>query len=181
MPYLYTLFREASVNGMPVVRPVFFADLRDLKLRAEDRAFLLGGDLLVSCRLTPNRDEAATIPAGWERVRLPGEADDPDLPELYLRPGAAVPTGPVMQHVDERPLDRLTLLVCFDSAGEAAGTLYEDDGDGYGFQRGEYRLTTFRVARREGRVSVSTSHTGDWPEPPGRTVEIVVVSAAAGS
>ncbi|HNW41171.1 MAG TPA: glycoside hydrolase family 31 protein, partial [Opitutaceae bacterium] len=34
MPYLYTLFREASVTGMPVVRPVFFADPRDPALRA---------------------------------------------------------------------------------------------------------------------------------------------------
>ena len=29
MPYLYTLFRESSQNGMPVMRPVFFADPTD--------------------------------------------------------------------------------------------------------------------------------------------------------
>lgn len=179
MPYLYTLFREASTSGMPVVRPVFFADPRDPALRAEDRAFLLGGDLLVACRLTPERDKAPTIPAGWAKIRLPGEAgDDPDLPELYLRPGAAVPTGPVLQFVDERPLDRIALLVCPDARGEASGTLYEDAGDGYGYRRGEYRLTTFRVTLRDGRAEVTTSHEGNWPEPEGRSVEVIVAPAA---
>lgn len=47
MPYIYTLFREASVTGMPVMRPAFFADLTNLHVRQENEAFLLGGDLLV--------------------------------------------------------------------------------------------------------------------------------------
>jgi len=179
MPYLYTLFREASVTGMPVVRPVFFADPRDLALRAEDRAFLLGGDLLVSCQVTPGRHREARHPAGWAKCRLPGEVgEDPDLPELYLRSGAAVPVGPVMQYVDERPLEKVTLLVCLDAQGEARGTLYEDAGDGYGYERGVYRLTTFQVSQRAGRVSLATSYEGNWPEPDGRTVELVVVPPA---
>jgi alpha-glucosidase len=179
MPYLYTLFREASVTGMPVVRPVFFADPRDPALRAEDRAFLLGGDLLVACQVAPKRAPSAVIPAGWAKCRLPGEVgEDPDLPELYLRPGAAVPVGPVMQYVDERPLDKVTLLVCLDAQGEARGTLYEDAGDGYGYERGVYRLTTFQVSQRAGRVSLATSYEGNWPEPDGRTVELVVVPPA---
>ena len=181
MPYLYTLFREASVTGMPVVRPVFFADPRDPALRAEDRAFLLGGDLLVACQVAPKRAPSAVIPAGWVKCRLPGETgDDSDLPELYLRPGAVVPVGPVMQYVDERPLDKVTLLVCLDAQGEARGTLYEDAGDGYGYERGVYRLTTFQVSQRAGRVSLATSYEGNWPEPAGRTVEVVLVPAPAG-
>ena len=47
LPYIYTLFREASLDGMPVMRPLFMADPKDLSLRREDRAFLLGGDLMV--------------------------------------------------------------------------------------------------------------------------------------
>ena len=31
----------------PVMRPVFMADAADLSLRAEDKAFLLGGDIMV--------------------------------------------------------------------------------------------------------------------------------------
>jgi alpha-glucosidase len=72
----------------------------------------------------------------------------------------------------------VTLLVCLDAQGEARGTLYEDAGDGYGYERGMYRLTTFQVSQRAGRVSLATSYEGNWPEPDGRTVELVVVPPA---
>ena len=44
LPYFYTLQHEASTNGMPIMRPVFFADPKDLSLRAEEEAFLIGDD-----------------------------------------------------------------------------------------------------------------------------------------
>ena len=175
MPYLYTVFREASVTGLPVARPIFFADLANLALRAEDRGFLLGDALLVSCRVTPDRAQPAVLPAGWVPFKFPGEAVDPNLPDLYVRPGAIIPVGPVMQYVDETPLDQLTLFVCLDAQGEASGTLYEDAGDGYGYQHGEYRLTTFKATRRDGKIQVTTTQEGDWPAPSGRTVEILPV------
>src|SRR5687768_5836449 len=34
LPYLYTLAREASKTGMPMMLPTFFADLSDLSLRS---------------------------------------------------------------------------------------------------------------------------------------------------
>src|SRR5205814_897114 len=114
---------------------------------------------------------------GWIRFKFAGEGEDPDLPELYLRPGAIVPTGPVMQYVDEKPLDRIQLLVALDSDGRASGTLYEDAAEDDGFQRGEYRLTTFTVSRREGKISWSSSSEGRWLVPPERKVEIVLVEA----
>jgi len=40
LPYLYTLFHESSLNGLPVMLPVFFADPKDLDLPTEDQPFL---------------------------------------------------------------------------------------------------------------------------------------------
>jgi len=177
MPYLYTVFREASVTGLPVARPLFFADLKDQALRAEDSGFLLGDSLLVAGNVTPARDRLSARPKGWIRFKFDGEGEDPDLPELYLRPGAIVPTGPVMEYVDEKPLDQIRLLVAFDREGRASGTLYEDAGDGDGFQRGEYRLTTFIASRREGKISWSSTSEGRWPVSRERKVEIVLVEA----
>ena len=146
LPYLYSLMREAAETGLPPVRPLFFADTSDPRLRAEDDSFLLGDDLLVVCYTKPGSERPEPVfPAGnWVRVGLvPGDLDDPDLPDLYLREGAVLPLGPVMQWSDERPLDELELLVNPGPDGRSVGLLYEDDGDGYGYRDGAYRVTEF--------------------------------------
>jgi alpha-glucosidase len=147
LPYFYTLFHEASVSGLPVARPVFFADPADPALRSEDDSFLLGSDLLVVCDTTPDADRARVMPKGdWQRVTYVDEKVK-DLPELYLRDGAIVPSGPVMQHTGERALDWLTLTVNLTESGEAEGVLYEDAGEGWGYREGDYSLIKISAKR----------------------------------
>jgi len=147
MPYLYTLFWRAHTQGTPIMKPVFFTDPADPALRSEDDAFLLGDDILVRTHMTPARDRAVVMPEGVWRpfhfaARVGGGDEDPHLPDLYIRGGSIVPTGPIMQHVGAKPLDPLTLLVSLDENGRARGTLYEDAGDGWGHRTGENRVTT---------------------------------------
>ncbi len=169
LPYLYTLAHEAATTGVPIVRPAFFADLTDRSLRGIDTAFLLGRDVYVRCDVT--RDgvgPVAPVPTGWRRIEVldptgavPLAAVDHDLPELYLRPGAVLPLGPVMQWSDELPLDEVTLLTHLDDSGVARGVLYEDDGDGYAHLDGAFRLVEF-VVTADGDVTSSVI-AGDWP------------------
>lgn len=150
MPYLYTLFEEASRTGMPVLRPLFFHDPKDAALRSEDDAFLLGSDLLVYPLLTPERDRLPVMPKGlWNEVMLVNEGHHPELPRLFVRGGSIIPAGPVIQHTGEKKLNPLTLLVSLNESGAAMGTLYEDAGDGFGYQKGDFLRTTY-VARTEG-------------------------------
>lgn len=164
LPYLYTLFREASVDGLPVMRPVFLADPADPALRAEEGAFLLGGDLLV---VPPWAKNPRLPKGGWREISLvPGDREDPDQARLHLRAGAILPLGRVVQNTTEDSLAPLTLLVCLDENGRATGRLYEDDGDGFGYQRGEFRLTTYEAEVRDGRVQVRVARSeGRWPVP----------------
>jgi alpha-glucosidase len=71
MPYLYTLFREASLTDVPVARPVFFADPKDAALRDVDDCFLLGPDLLIRACV----DETARAAGPGRRDRAPGPGD----------------------------------------------------------------------------------------------------------
>ncbi len=163
LPYLYSLMREAAETGLPPVRPLFFLDPADPGLRAEDDSFLLGDDLLVACNTRPGEKPVPVLPAGnWVKVSLvDGDLDDPDLPDLYLREGAILALGPIMQWSDEKPLDELELLVNPGPDGRAVGYLYEDDGDGYGYREGAYRVTEFVVAG-PGESVESTVVEGDW-------------------
>lgn len=173
MPYLYTAFEEASRIGLPIARPLFFADPKDLRLRAVDDAFLLGQDIIVAAQVRPGRQHSSILPLGtWEKLAFPetdtenSPADDEnaDLPRLYIRGGAIVPSGPLMQYVDEKRLDPLTLLVCLDKNGDAAGSLYEDSGEGFDYLafdkignpgKSQYLRTSFKAHRDGQHVKVT--------------------------
>jgi hypothetical protein len=172
MPYLYTIFREAVTVGLPVVRPVFFADPADTSLRSEEDAFLLGAEVLVVPDLAPQRNYQHALPQGiWQPFDF-GDGPHPDLPEMRLRGGAIMPTGPVMQYTDEQPLDPLTLVIALDASGQAEGVLYEDDGDGYDFQSGDYLLTTYSANLVGDQLTVSiASEEGTRPRP-SRTLNV---------
>ena len=168
LPYFYTLMREASETGLPLVRPLFFADPADARLRHQDDAFLLGDDLLVACRTSPDAPFPDVFPAGnWVRIGVaPGDLDDPDLPALFLREGAILPLGPLVEHSGQEPWTRLELLVNPDGRGRAAGLLYEDAGDGFGYRAGEFRLTRLEAAAgRDGLEVRAIPLAGRWEAP----------------
>ena len=182
LPYLYTVFEEAARTGLPVARPAFFTDPGASWLRAHDHEFLLGDDVLVTARwgdVSRGRTCLADDPARWRALALiPGEASA-FLPTVSIRAGAIVPTGPVMQWSDQSPLTDMELLVSLDAEGRAEGTLYEDAGDGYGYEQGEYARTRF-AARLDGEVVRVTRETsGSFALPSARRYRITLLGAPA--
>lgn len=173
LPYFYTLFRESSVTGMPVMRPMFMADVKDPSLRREEQAFLLGKDLMV----VPSWANQPALPReNYPVVSLiDGDSADPDQATLRIRPGAIIPLGRVIQNTTEKSLDPLTLLVCLDAKGQASGKLYEDDGEGFGYRKGDYSLTTYTARREGGKVVVSIGSTEGKRPRPNRTVTIQAI------
>ncbi len=179
MPYLSTLFWMASTRGTPIARPLFFADPTDARLRGEDRAFMLGPDVIVEPAWADG--VGAALPRGTWREFDPlwkpgaGGTWDPLLPRLRVRGGAIVPLGPVTQHTTLGPFERLTLLVSPDEAGNAEGLLYEDEGEGYGYRDGAYLLARYRATRSErGWTVEAASSEGAWARPR-RRVEVLVL------
>jgi alpha-glucosidase len=179
LPYLYTLFREASLNGLPIWRPVFFADPTDPSLRAEDHAFLIGADVLVQPVLTEDDPHVFRTPSGiWRAFTLVGEdpSQTPEQPVLKLRGGAIVPLGRVVQNTTEALLEPLTLVISLDAEGRAQGVLYEDAGEGYGYQTGDYLLTTYTAEQVDNTVEVRIASEEGDRERPERTIDIMVVT-----
>ncbi len=177
LPYFYTLFHEAHTTGLPVARPVFFADPADPALRSEDDAFLLGDGLLVVARTTPVGDRVPALPRGtWRRVTLVDEGTaNKDLPDLLVKAGAIIPLGPVMEFSTEKPLDPITLLVSLDKNGKASGEMYEDAGDGWGFRTGEYLLTRYEASTDGKTVTIKATTTDGKLPRPNRRVEVRVL------
>ncbi|UII25161.1 DUF5110 domain-containing protein [Fulvivirga maritima] len=141
MPYLYTLFHEASLTGVPVMRPVFFADIKDKKLRKEEQAFLLGEQLLV----VPRWATEPALPAGdWKDIPFE-KKDDGYQATVKLKDGGIVPMTKLIQSTEEYSADSLTLYVNINEQGKAEGELYNDAGQGYEYESGGYEWLHFLI------------------------------------
>ncbi|WP_432799381.1 TIM-barrel domain-containing protein [Poriferisphaera sp. WC338] len=175
MPYLYTLFEEASRTGLPVMRPLFMNDPAASYLRDEDRVFTLGSDLLV----IPEWADSPALPQGnWlafeilERKNISKKPEKTSLKETpykvqtRLRPGAILPLGRVIQNTTQASLKPLMLVINLDENGSATGTLYEDADDGFDYQADDYLRTTYTATRDGNIVTVAVSNTeGNRPRP----------------
>ncbi|XP_057872390.2 uncharacterized protein LOC131078661 isoform X2 [Cryptomeria japonica] len=168
LPHLYTLFYLAHTKGELVVSPLFFADSKDPNLRNVEDTFLLG-PILVSASTVPEMGSDSKkhfLPKGvWRRFDF--DDSHPELPLLYLQGGSIVPVGPHIQHTGEAKLtDTLTLLVALDEQGKAEGIIFEDNGDGYEYQQGQFLLTYYEAELSSSTVSVIVSRTeGLWKRP----------------
>ncbi|MCG3138070.1 MAG: hypothetical protein HJJLKODD_01928 [Phycisphaerae bacterium] len=70
---------------------------------------------------------------------------------IYARGGAIIPTQSMVQNTGEKPQEPLILEIF--PWGESTRTLYEDAGDGYGYQKDEYLLTTFHCRQEKDLIT----------------------------
>jgi len=152
MPFLYTLFDEAHRTGAPILRPLLFEYPDDVTTFATDDEFLVGRALLVAPIARPRLDyRHVYLPRGtwvhyWSGERHQGPthvlAHAPlGQPAIYVRANTPIPLWPEMAHDGERPPDPLTWLVFVATADDGSAELYEDDGEGYAYERGVFART----------------------------------------
>jgi alpha-glucosidase len=158
LPYIYSLFWQASRSGAPVLRPLLYHFSDDPGVYHIHDQVLLGPSLMAAPVYHPGRDyRAVYLPKDawydwWSGERIDGVpgpilANAPlERMPLYARAGAIIPSAPDMRYTDERPLDRLTLDLF---PGDGDFTLYEDDGHTFAYERGEF-CTTHYTLRQEG-------------------------------
>jgi len=175
LPYYYTLFHESSVTGMPVMRPVFFADPQDKALRTEEQTFLVGNDLLIIPKWAVNPIQPKGI---WRIISIAGENSTTDKyqADVKIKGGAIIPMGNIIQNTTQYSLDSLTLFVSLDQKGEANGTLYEDAGDGFQYKKGEYLLSGYHAVQTGTTVEVTVKAIDGNLKPTNRNYKICVVT-----
>ncbi len=183
LPYLYTLFWEAATTGAPVLRPLLYHFPNDSNTYTLYDQVLLGPSLMAAPIYRPGIEHRAVyLPQGtwydwWSGDRYQGPthilAHAPlERMPLYVRAGAIIPMAPVMQYVDERPLDQLTLRIW---PGSGSGTLYEDDGHTFEYRNDAWATTTYRV-NADGQQTIVEigARDGQWT-PASRQVIVELV------
>ncbi|GAB4366006.1 MAG: glycoside hydrolase family 31 protein [Elainellaceae cyanobacterium] len=171
LPYLYSLFWEASTTGAPILRPLVYHYLQDSETHALYDQVLLGSSLMAAPVYRPGVEHRVVyLPEGtwydwWTGDRHEGSAHllahaPLERMPLYAKAGSIIPMQPVMQYVDERPVTELTLKVY---PGNGQYTLYEDDGRSFDYQSGAWATTTYQVRQEGNQVIVEAiDRQGNW-------------------
>ena len=190
LPFLYTALEESHRTGMPIFRPLLLNYQEDENTLAIDDEFMISGDLLVAPVLKPNvTARLVYLPAGvwfdyWTGARHEGgrmirvEAPLETVP-LFVRGGAILPLGPEMNYVGEKASDPLDFEIYPDARGEAATSLYEDDGLTEDYRQGSFRQTSvsYRHAPAGDQIDIGAAQ-GSY-RPAARDLVFTVRPAAA--
>jgi alpha-glucosidase len=193
MPYLYTGIEEASRTGIPLMRPVFLEYPQASEFYGDNRDFLFGRDFFVAPVTTEMVDaEEISLPPGewydfWTNTRLSSKEKfslHPRLDEmpLYVRAGAIVPMQPLVQNTGEKPKEPLELRVYLpssDPGNDCRGTLYQDDGHTFAYQKGEILRVNYSCQVSQGNVTVTSSVEKNGYQPWWNSVEVTLYGASA--
>lgn len=189
LPYLYSTFAEYYMNGTPPFRAMQLVDGFDGKVQRIKGKFdgtenpyemvtinevtdqyMMGNDILVAPLFEGEKGRKVVFPRGdWfdfytgkkvgngDIVTVKGNLDR--IP-LFVRDGALIPMIPAVRQTSEwvsgQPLEVRVY-------GKADGSfdLYDDDGDTFDFEGGEYTIKRLRNSARHGSIEDVISK-GDW-------------------
>jgi alpha-glucosidase len=178
LPYLYSLFQHSSTSADPVVAPLPFYFPNDMATYNQDQEFMLGPSLLVAPVATEGAvSRSVYLPGGvnWidlytEQIYTGGQTITASAPleyiPVYVREGAILPFGPVMQYVGD-PSVSPQLQLNFYPGADANFALYEDDGATMAYNSGAYRTTQISRQQIAGETDLAISRAGGNWNPAG--------------
>lgn len=183
LPYIYAAFWEAATTGAPILRPLLYHFPNDLQTyHLYDQVFL-GSAIMAAPIYRPGVEyRSVYLPEGvwfdwWTGERYQGSqhilahAPVEKMP-LYVRAGAVIPMMPVMQYVDQHPVDELTVKIY---PGEGEFTFYEDDGKSFEYKAGNFATTLYKAFSENQKIIVEIgAKQGNYTPPPRQIIVQVV-------
>ena len=170
LPYIYTNVEEMTRTGIPLVRPVFLeypqaADFYEEQDTGFLPEYLFGRDLLIAPRVTEMLDPLEIeMPPGewydyWSGLKMArgGVRLSPLLNTVpvYVRAGAISPQQPVVQYTEQKPDGPLFVRVY--PGPDCTGSLYQDDGATFAYQKGDFLRVNYTCEAASGSVRVKIS------------------------
>lgn len=149
LPYIYSVFYEATQNGLPICRSLAIDYSFDPKVYDEkfQNQYLFGPSILIAPIKSGETITRVYLPAGkWFNMHTGKvmEGDQELLVEspveklpIFIRTSAIIPMQSPVSFSEETPDDTLMLHVyCGDK--DVSFIYYEDDGKSYNYQSGEF-------------------------------------------
>ncbi|HWD38787.1 MAG TPA: TIM-barrel domain-containing protein [Fimbriimonas sp.] len=162
MPYIYSQAWNVTSSSGTIMRSLLFDFPSDTTARDCKDEFMFGPSLLIC----PVLQKGATsrrvyLPAGalwtdfWTGATHQGgswiAADAPLSKEpIFVRGGSILPMGPFLQYATEKPANPMELRLF--GGGNGRTEIYEDEGDGYGYEKGLYATIPVSWSSRTGVI-----------------------------
>jgi alpha-glucosidase len=156
LPYLYAHFREASQDGMPVMRSLAIDYTQDPHIYDPQyqNEFMCGASLLILPQESGVSFAKIYLPQGdWYNAytgeRFSGGQEKlieltADRLPVFIKAGSIIPRQSVVQSTSEAPSDTLDLHIY---QGKEANSFeyYEDDGATYAYEKGGFYQRTIHL------------------------------------
>jgi alpha-D-xyloside xylohydrolase len=191
LPYIYSVSWMVMNGGYTMMRPLVMDYRDDLAARKIGDQFMFGPAILVDPVTHPGvNDREVYLPKGdkwfdfWTGKAFGGgERIDAPAPitriPLYVRAGSILPYGPAVEYASQM-LDAPIELRVYPGA-DGSFTLYDDAGDGYAYEHGEYSTIPLQWSDKDATLTIG-ARLGSFPGmQTGRTFRVVLVKPAHGS
>lgn len=184
LPHLYTLFKEASETGLPVMRPLLMEYPEDEHTYNLSDQFLIGENVIVAPILQPDKfHRVVYLPEGtwydyWnDRTHEGGqhilvEADLETIP-LFVKAGTLLPEAELKSSTSVKD-EEMTLHVYPQETGESTYTLYDDDGETFDYQEGKILIREIRCQYNGDSIKIEIDDQANGFEPPWKTMRLIV-------
>jgi alpha-glucosidase len=167
LPYIYSLFYEASQTGMPVQRSLAIDYTHDNKIYEGlyENQYLFGPFILVAPAESTKEFMKVYFPEGewyslYDGKKYPGnneviiECPVHRLP-VFIKAGALIPMKPVKANTKE--ISETLILHAYVGSQNSSFTFYEDDGSTFRYQNGDYSKRELRMINDERRIVLEKS------------------------
>ncbi|MEM2505288.1 MAG: glycoside hydrolase family 31 protein [Candidatus Bathyarchaeia archaeon] len=171
LPYIYSHAWRVTKEGYTFMRPLIMDFRMDTRVADIDDQYMFGSAIMVSPVTLPKiKARWIYLPRSicgwydfWTGRHMNGgvwiETPTPiDIIPLHVKAGSIIPMAPPLQYAKEKPWNPIEVRVY--RGADASFTLYEDDGETYSYERGEYSLTPITWLEDEGRLIIGAREGG---------------------
>lgn len=157
IPYLYDLFRESELTGMPLMRPLVLEYPDDANTEQLNDEVLVGSNILVAPVVEQGQNARMVyLPEGrWMDYHTNEMIEGPtrivkeaplSICPIYVKYNAMIPQYEEQEYVGEKEQRTLIIKITGDAA---AYTHYQDDGESFDYQNGVYNEYAFAMNEKQ--------------------------------